>query len=124
MKSRTPKKTKSASTTTYQASKPAEISSAASAVEKLPDPKTTEPTSEVVAPTDVKPPANNKTEGNAEDRKVLSVVIPGRTLRALKLLASVEGVTIASIVVGSLTETVSTRLPAALASLRGELGEG
>jgi hypothetical protein len=39
------------------------------------------------------------------------------------LLASVEGVSIASIVVASVTRTVNKRLPAALENLKTDLGE-
>jgi hypothetical protein len=45
------------------------------------------------------------------------VNFPARTVRQLKLLASVEGVSIASIVVSSVTKTVAKRLPAALESI-------
>jgi len=94
---------------TPEASKPVE------AAGKPADPKTAAPTTESTTPKD------SKSAKKAETKKVLSVSFPGKTVRQLKLLASVEGVSLASIVVASVTRTVSKRLPAALEALKGDL---
>jgi len=94
---------------TPEANKPVEASS------KPADPKTAAPSPESATSKDA------KSTKKVEATKVLSVAFPAKAVRALKLLASAQGVSIASIVVASVTRTVNKQLGAALESLKSDL---
>lgn len=74
------------------------------------------------------PEASGKPEkagkGSREGVRIVSVAFPSKVARQLRLLASVEGVSIASIVVGSVSRTISKRLPAALEAIAKADAEG
>jgi hypothetical protein len=107
------KNTKPSDTTTTEPNKPVEVTTSAA---KLSDSKTTEPSVEIVTPKD------NKSSKKSDDkRRMISVAFPSKTVRQLKLLANVEGTSIASIVIASVTKTVAKRLPAALEALKSDL---
>ena len=86
---------------------------------KNPDAPTTEATTPAETPQDGGKQVETKPVKGDQVRKILSVNFPARTLRQLKLpmLASVDGVSIASIVVAAVTKTVAKRLPNALAEI-------
>ena len=106
------KNSKSSDTTTSEASKPVEVSTAAG---KPSDTKTPE------APADTATTKDAKAPKKEEKRRVISVAFPNKTVRQLKLLASVEGVTVASIVIASVSKSVAKRLPAALEALKSDV---
>jgi hypothetical protein len=106
------KNSKSSDTTTSEASKPVEVSTAAG---KPSDTKTPE------APADTATTKDAKAPKKEEKRRIISVAFPNKTVRQLKLLASVEGVTVASIVIASVTKSVAKRLPAALEALKSDV---
>jgi len=98
---------------TSEPSKPVEVPPAAG---KPSDTKTVETPAATASPKDVKSTKKD------EKRAVISVVFPNtKTVRALKLLANLEGVSIASIVIAAVTKAVNKRLPAALETLKSDL---
>jgi len=100
---------KSTTSPTPDANKPVE------AAGKPADPKTASTSPESTTSKDT------KSAKKVESKKVLSVAFPAKAVRALKLLASAQGVSIASIVVASVTRTVNKQLGAALESLKSDL---
>jgi hypothetical protein len=84
---------------------------------KNPDNSNTDTATSAEPTADAGQEAATKSSKSDQARRVVSVNFPARTVRQLKLLASVEGVSIASIVVSSVTKTVAKRLPAALESI-------
>jgi hypothetical protein len=105
------KSSKPTDTTTSEPTKHTEIAG------KPADPKTSTVPSEFATSKDTNAKSSKKDEGT----KVLSVAFPRKTVRQLKLLSSIEGVSIASIVVSSVTRSVGKRLPGALETLKNDL---
>lgn len=56
-------------------------------------------------------------KGSREGVRIVSVAFPSKTARQLKLLSSVSGEPLASIVVAAVTRVISKRLPDALAEI-------
>lgn len=97
---------------TSEPSKPVEVSPTSP---RPSDTKTAAVTPETATPKDTK-------SGKKEDaRRVISVAFPARTVKQLKLLANVEGVSIASIVIASVSKTVAKRLPGAIEALKSDV---
>ena len=71
----------------------------------------------VQAPQTASTPAAGKPEKGDADRRIVSVGFPSKLARQLKLLSSVSGESIASIVVASVTRTIAKRLPGALEAI-------
>ncbi len=58
-----------------------------------------------------------ETAGRPDTRTILSLTVPEKLARQIRLLARVEGVTISQLVLESVEKTVPTRLKAALAAI-------
>lgn len=59
--------------------------------------------------------------GGREGKRILSVAIPDKLARQLKLLCNVEGTTAASIVIAAVQSAVNKRLSAALESIKPDV---
>ncbi len=89
---------------------------------KNPEPATTPAPLVAVAPqTPATPPAKPATK-NRDGKRVLSVAIPDRLARQLKLLCSVEGTTAAAIVIAAVQRAVDKRLASALDAIKSDVG--
>jgi hypothetical protein len=110
------KNTKANDITTPDATKPVEVTTAAA---KLSDTKPADPSADATTPKDGK--SSKKPD---DKRRVISIAFPSKIVRQLKLLSSVEGTSIASIVIASVTRTLHKRLPSAIEALKADLGEG
>jgi hypothetical protein len=66
-----------------------------------------------------KPPKANK--GGREGKRILSVAIPDKLARQLKLLCNVEGTTAASVVIHAVQRAVDKRLGAALDAIKPDV---
>lgn len=90
---------------------------------KRKNPRNTEPQNpEVATPgANQEPEASGKAatsgKGSRENVRIVSVAFPSRTARQLRLLSSVTGEPMASIVVGAVTRVIEKKLPDALAEI-------
>ena len=62
-------------------------------------------------------PTATETSARPDTRTILSLTVPEKLARQIRLLARVEGVTISQLVLESVEKTVPTRLKAALAAI-------
>ena len=72
------------------------------------------------------PEATSKTENTSktagrDGKRILSVAIPAKLARQLKLLCNVEGVSASSIVIAAVQRAVNKRLGAALESIKPDV---
>ncbi len=100
------KHTKTSDTPTPDASKP---------VEKSTDPKSPE------APTPTAGPKDGKSSKKEDARRVISVSVPEKLARQLRLLCATTGQTTQSIVEGALRKAVNRQLGAALEAIKSDL---
>jgi hypothetical protein len=88
---------------------------------KTPNPDTAKPDSPVPAGQEPegsgKPVKVGKIENSRPGVRIVSVGFPSKIARQLKLLSSVSGESIASIVVGAVSRVVAKRLPDVLAEI-------
>jgi hypothetical protein len=96
--------------------------------EKTESPKTPETASAdaVSAPANPQAEASSKTEksgksSSRDGKRILSVGIPDKLARQLKLLCNVEGVSASSIVIAAVQRAVNKRLGAALESIKPDV---
>jgi hypothetical protein len=65
--------------------------------------------------------AGKPSKGGREGKRILSVAIPDKLARQLKLLCNVEGTTAAAIVIHAVQRAVDKRLGAALESIKSDV---